>query len=292
MAETISSKKNKGRKKNPTPPKKAESKEGEMSFWDHLRDLRGHIVRSLIAIVIFAIVAFLNKNFIFNNIILAPKEADFITNQLLCRLGTLINIDYFCVSEFSLSLINISMAGQFMTHMYISFMAGVIVAAPYIIYEFWRFVEPALYDYEKKNSGSTVIICSLLFLTGVVFSYYLIVPLALNFFGTYQVSADVSNQISLSSYISTVVSVTISVGVVFELPVIIFFLTKAGLISIEFLKKNRKYMLVIVLILSAIITPPDVFSQVLVTLPLMILYEFSILMAKRAIKKEKKQTNH
>jgi sec-independent protein translocase protein TatC len=288
MAETISSKKDKGRKGNPAPPKKAESKEGEMSFWDHLRDLRGHIIRSLIAIVIFAIVAFLNKNFIFNHIILAPKEADFITNQLLCRLGTLINIDYFCVSEFSLSLINISMAGQFMTHMYISFMAGVVVAAPYIIYEFWKFVEPALYDHEKKNSGSTVIICSLLFLTGVVFSYYLIVPLALNFFGTYQVSTEVSNQISLSSYISTVVSVTISVGVVFELPVIIFFLTKAGLISIEFLKKNRKYMLVIVLILSAIITPPDVFSQVLVTLPLMILYEFSILMAKRAIKKEKK----
>ena len=291
MAETISSKKDKGRKGNPAPPKKAESKEGEMSFWDHLRDLRGHIIRSLIAIVIFAIVAFLNKNFIFNHIILAPKEADFITNQLLCRLGTLINIDYFCVSEFSLSLINISMAGQFMTHMYISFMAGVVVAAPYIIYEFWKFVEPALYDHEKKNSGSTVIICSLLFLTGVVFSYYLIVPLALNFFGTYQVSTEVSNQISLSSYISTVVSVTISVGVVFELPVIIFFLTKAGLISIEFLKKNRKYMLVIVLILSAIITPPDVFSQVLVTLPLMILYEFSILMAKRAIKKDQKSAN-
>ena len=291
MAETISSKKDKGRKSNPSPPKKAKSKEGEMSFWDHLRDLRGHIIRSLIAIVIFAIVAFLNKNFIFNHIILAPKEADFITNQLLCRLGSLINIDYFCVSEFSLSLINISMAGQFMTHMYISFMAGVVVAAPYIIYEFWKFVEPALYDHEKKNSGSTVIICSLLFLTGVVFSYYLIVPLALNFFGTYQVSADVSNQISLSSYISTVVSVTISVGVVFELPVIIFFLTKAELISIEFLKKNRKYMLVIVLILSAIITPPDVFSQVLVTLPLMILYEFSILMAKRAIKKDQKSAN-
>ncbi len=287
MAETLSSKKNKGRKSD--IPKKEKEKapaiEKEMSFWDHLRELRGHIIRSLIAIIVFAIVAFINKSFVFNHIILAPKDADFITNQLLCKLGMLINIDYFCVSEFSLTLINISMAGQFMTHMYISFMMGVVLAAPYIIYEFWKFVEPALYENEKKNSGSTVIVCSLLFLIGIVFSYYLVVPLALNFFGTYNVSEAVANNISLSSYISTVVTVTISIGLVFELPVIIFFLTKAGLVSIDFLKKNRKYMLVIVLITSAIITPPDVFSQVLVTVPLMILYEFSILMAKRALKK-------
>lgn len=284
MSEKVSSKKNKGRRKDPqkTDKKQEPNNEKEMSFWDHLRELRGHLIRSIIAIIIFAIVAFINKNFVFNHIILAPKEANFITNQLLCKLGMLINIDYFCISDFSLTIININMAGQFMTHMYISFMVGVILAAPYIIYEFWKFVEPALYEHEKKNSGATVVVCSLLFLTGVVFSYYLIVPLALNFFGSYNVSDSVSNQISLSSYISTVVSVTISVGVVFELPVIIFFLTKAGLVSIDFLKKNRKYMLVIVLIASAIITPPDVFSQVLVTVPLMVLYEFSIWMAKRA----------
>lgn len=287
MAETVSTKKNKGRKSIP-PKSEKKQKQDEMTFWDHLGELRGHLVRSLIAIILFAIIAFINKNFVFNNIILAPKEADFITNQLLCKLGQLINIDYFCVSEFSLKIININMAGQFMTHMYISFMAGVVLAAPYIIYEFWKFVEPALYDHEKKNSGGTVLVCSLLFLFGILFSYFLIVPLALNFFGSYQVSEDVSNTISLSSYISTVVSVTISIGVVFELPVIIFFLTKAGLISIDFLKKNRKYMLVIVLILSALVTPPDIFSQVLVTLPMMILYEFSILMAKRALKGENK----
>mgnify|MGYP002640495692 CR=1 FL=1 len=282
MAETVSTKKKKGRKAD--TKKSEEPIEKEMTFWDHLTELRGHLVRSLVAILLLAIIAFINKNFVFNSVILAPKEADFITNQLLCKLGMLINIDYFCVSEFSLKIININMAGQFMTHMYISFMAGVVLAAPYIIYEFWKFVEPALHDHEKKNSTATVFVCSLLFLTGVVFSYFLIVPLALNFFGSYHVSEDVSNTISLTSYISTVVTVTISVGVVFELPVVIFFLTKAGLVSIEFLKKNRKYMLVIVLILSALITPPDVFSQVLVTLPLMVLYEFSIFMAKRANK--------
>lgn len=282
MTETVTTKKNRGTKSKKAEPKNVEK---EMSFWDHLRELRSHLIKSLVATVILAIVAFINKDFVFNYIILAPKESDFITNQFLCKLGTMINIDYFCISDFSLNIININMSGQFMTHMYISFMAGVVMAAPYIIYQFWKFVEPALYDHEKRNTGSTVIVCSFLFLLGVVFSYFLIVPLALNFFGSYHVSDEVSNQISLNSYISMVVSVTISVGVVFELPVIIFFLTKAGLISIDFLKKNRKYMLVIVLILSAIITPPDVFSQVLVAVPLMILYEFSIFMAKRALKK-------
>ena len=284
MTETVSTKKNKGRKKPPPSPKKKD--EREMSFWDHLRDLRGHLVRSLIAIILLGIIAFLNKDFVFNSIILAPKEADFITNKLLCQLGLMLNIDYFCVSDFSLKIININMSGQFMTHLYISFMAGVVMAAPYIIYQFWKFIEPALYDHEKRNTGSTVLVCSLLFLIGVAFSYFLIVPLALNFFGSYHVSSEVANQIALGSYISMVVTVTISIGVVFELPIVIFFLAKAGLISIEFLKTNRKYMLVIVLVLSAIITPPDVFSQVMVTVPLMILYEFSIIMAKFALKKK------
>ncbi len=284
MTETVSTKKNKGRKKSPPSPEKKIEK--EMSFWDHLRDLRGHLVRSLIAIILLGIIAFLNKDFVFNSIILAPKEADFITNKLLCQLGLFFNIDYFCVSDFSLTIININMSGQFMTHLYISFMAGVVMAAPYIIYQFWKFIEPALYDHEKKNTGGTVLVCSLLFLIGVAFSYFLIVPLALNFFGSYHVSSEVANQIALGSYISMVVTVTISIGVVFELPIVIFFLAKAGLISIEFLKTNRKYMLVIVLVLSAIITPPDVFSQVMVTVPLMILYEFSIIMAKYALKKE------
>jgi sec-independent protein translocase protein TatC len=284
MAETVTTKKSRGRKAAPLKPKK--SAERDMSFWDHLRELRGHLIRSLVAVVLLAIVALINKNFIFNHIILAPKNAHFITNEILCKLGTLINVNYFCVSDFNLKIININMAGQFMTHMYISFMAGVILASPYVIYQFWKFVEPALYENEKKNTGTTVIACSVLFLTGVVFSYFLIVPLALNFFGSYQVSEEVANQISLNSYISMVVTVTISIGVVFELPIVVFYLTKAGLVSIEFLKKNRKYMLVIVVILSAIITPPDVFSQIMVTIPLMILYEFSIFTAKRALKKQ------
>jgi sec-independent protein translocase protein TatC len=283
MVEEISNKKNKNTKAKKKPHKIDEK---EMSFWDHLTELRGTFVRSLFAIIILAIIAFLNKDFIFNDIILAPKDSSFITNRLLCSLGQLIGINYFCVQDLALKIININMSGQFLTHMYISFVAGLIVAAPYIIFEFWRFIKPALYEEEQSHSKSAVLVSSFLFLSGILFAYFLIVPLTLNFFGSYHVSEMVQNQISLNSYISTVVTVTLSIGLVFELPVLIYFLTKVGLISIDFLKKNRKYTFVIVLILSAIVTPPDVFSQLLVTVPLMILYEFSIILAKRAQKEE------
>jgi sec-independent protein translocase protein TatC len=288
MTETISSKKSRGRQNDPQLPKKDHK---EMSFWDHLRELRSHIMKSLTAILLFAIIAFIYKDIIFNDIILAPKSAQFITNIWFCEFGKILNIEFFCVPEFSLQLINISMAGQFMTHMYISFMFGLILSAPYIIYQFWKFVEPALYEHERRNTGITVLVSSSLFIGGILFSYYLIVPLALNFFGTYQVSESVANQISLSSYISTVVSVTFSVGLVFEMPIVIFYLAKAGLVSTDFLKKNRKYTLVIVVILAAIVTPPDVFSQILVAVPLMLLYESSIWMAQKALKKKAAETD-
>ncbi len=259
--------------------------EVEMSFWDHLDALRGHLFRSAIAIVVLAIVAFINREFIFDQLILAPKDPEFITNRLLCQLGVLTNIPSLCLGNFDLKIININLSGQFTTHMYISFFAGLIVAAPYVIWEIWRFIKPALYDKERKNSRGAVFSMSLLFILGVLFSYFLIVPLTLSFFGTYQVSESVSNQISLASYISTVVSVTFSLGVVFELPVFVFFLTKVGIITPEFLKRNRKYTLVILLTIAAIITPPDIISQILVTIPLYGLYELSILVSTRISKR-------
>jgi sec-independent protein translocase protein TatC len=167
-------------------------------------------------------------------------------------------------------------------------MAGVILAFPYILHEIWSFIQPALKPTEKKHSGGVVLVCSLLFLTGVLFSYSLIVPLTINFLGTYQVSEAVANNVSLSSYISTVVSVSLSVGIVFELPIFVFFLTKIGILTPEFLKKNRKYTIVILLVLAAIITPPDVFSQVMVVIPLLLLYELSIVIAKRVQKDKEK----
>ena len=280
MEETISTKK--------LHPEE-EPEENEMSFWDHLEELRKHIFRSLAAILILAFIAFLNKHFIFDTIILAPKDSDFITNKLLCRLGNYLSVESLCLGDAHMILQNISMSGQFMTHMYISLVAGFIVALPYVLWEFWRFIVPALRPEEKKYSKGFVTAGSFLFLTGVFFAYFILVPLTLNFFGNYHVSDQVANQIHLSSFISTVVSVTLSVGLVFELPIIIYFLTKVGIVTPQFLKKNRKIMFVIVLTLSAIITPPDVFSQILVSIPLLLLYEMSIKISKRVYKKREEE---
>ncbi len=265
--------------------KKEKPEEKVMTFWDHLDELRMHIVRSLIAIVILAVIAFLNRQIIFDYIILAPSSSDFITNRALCWVGRHLSLDALCISDMKLKIINIKMSGQFLTHMYISIVAGFILAFPYILWEIWRFVRPAMHENEKTYSKGGVFISTILFLTGILFSFFLIVPLTINFLGTYQVSENVANQISLGSYISTVVSVTFAVGIVFELPILVYFLTKIGVLTPDFLKKNRKYMFVILLILSAIITPPDMFSQVLVVVPLIILYEFSIGVSKRVYKR-------
>lgn len=268
-----------------TTSKKQKSSEREMSFWEHLEELRWHLVRSIVAIVVLAIVAFFCRHIIFDYIILAPKDSDFITNRLLCRLADFLSVKALCIDSLSLKIINIKMSGQFLTHMYVSIVAGFIVAFPYIIFEIWSFIKPALHIREKKYTSGAVIISSLLFIAGILFSYFLIVPLTVNFLGTYQVSEYVQNLVSLSSYISTVVSVTFGVGVVFELPIFVYFFTKVGIVTPSFLRKNRKYMLVIILILSAIITPPDVFSQILVCIPLFGLYELSIYISEKIYKK-------
>lgn len=265
--------------------KKEQKVEKTMSFWDHLDELRMHIIRSILAVVVLAFIAFLNRAFIFDQVILAPSTSDFATNRALCWFGDILSLPSICMGEMKLTIININMSGQFLTHMYISLVTGFIFAFPYILWEIWRFVRPAMYENEKKYSQGGVFISTLLFLLGILFSYYLIVPLTINFLGTYQVSERVLNQISLNSYISTVVSVTFAVGVVFELPILVYFLTKIGLLTPQFMRKNRKYMYVGLLILAAIITPPDMFSQILVVLPLIGLYEFSIGVSKRMYKK-------
>ena len=265
--------------------KGAGKKEKIMTFWDHLDELRWHIMRSLIAIVIFAIIAFVNRRIIFDVIILAPSTSDFITNRALCELGKFLSLNALCIKDLSLKIINIKMSGQFLTHMYISIVSGFILAFPYVLWEIWQFVKPAMKDNERKYSSGGVFISSVLFLMGILFSYFLIVPLTVNFLGTYHVSESVYNQISLSSYINTVVSVTFAVGLVFELPILVYFLTKIGVLTPDFMKKNRKYMYVIMLIVSAIITPPDMFSQILVVFPLIGLYEFSIGVSNRIYRK-------
>lgn len=268
---------------------KKKNTEKVMTFWDHLDELRMHILRSLVAIIVLAIIAFMNREIIFDRIILGPSTSDFITNRMLCKLADLLSVSALCIDDMKLQIINIKMSGQFLTHMYISIVAGFIMSFPYMLWEISRFVKPAMRDTEKKYSQGGIFISTILFLTGIAFSYFLIVPLTVNFLGTYQVSENVFNQISLSSYISTVVSVTFAVGVVFELPILVYFLTKIGVLTPDFMKKNRKYMYVILLVVSAVITPPDMFSQVLVVVPLIGLYELSIGVSSRIYKKTQQE---
>lgn len=270
--------------------KKTRGKEEEMTFLEHLEELRWHLVRSILSIVILGIIAFVFNEIIFDTILIAPKSPDFFTNDMLCSLGDLVGVKSLCINSKPFEIININMSGQFTTHIMVSLIAGFIVSFPYIFWEFWRFIMPALYPDEKKHAGGAVFFSSLLFILGVLFGYYLIVPLSVHFLGSYSVSEQVNNQINLVSYISTVASVTLASGIIFELPIVVYFLSKTGLVTPEFLRKYRRHSLIIILVLSAIITPPDIFSQILVSFPLIILYEVSIGLSKRIVKRQKEET--
>lgn len=259
----------------------ADDPEIEMSFWDHLAELRKRLFRMILAWVVMSTVAFVYSRFIFDKILLAPKDSTFITYRWLCKFGQLIHADTLCLPPMSLSIINLNLSGQFMTDMTVSMFAGLILGSPIIIYQLWQFIMPALYVKERRYARRAVFVMSFLFIVGVLFSYYFMVPWTLNFLGTYQVSTMVVNQISLSSYISTVTSTILGVGIVFELPVVVYVLAKIGIITPALLKNNRKYAFVIILIVAAIITPPDVFSQMIVTIPLYALYEISVIVAIR-----------
>ncbi len=267
----------------------AKKNENEMSFLEHLEVLRWHIIRALLGILIIAITAFIFKDIVFNHIILAPKFPGFITNRLLCDLGRKVNVLKLCINSRPLEVISIKMAGQFTMHIMVSLVAGFVLAFPYVFHEFWRFIVPALYAKEKTYAQGAVFYSSLLFILGVLFGYFVIVPLSIHFLGSYSVSDQVTNQINLISYVSTIASVILASGIVFELPILVFFLTKAGLVTPAFLKKYRKHSLILILALSAIITPPDIFSQVLVALPLVILYEAGITISRRIVRKREMQ---
>jgi sec-independent protein translocase protein TatC len=273
-------------KKESKDPSVTKAAPKEMTFWEHLGELRKRLIRIVLSVLAGSIIAFINRDIIFDKIILAPKDGDFITFKWLCKLGEWLHVDSLCMTNTHIKLINYNLSGQFMTHMTISMVVGLILAMPYIFWQLWQFIKPALYERERRYARTAVFIMSALFMIGVLFSYFFMVPWTLNFLGTYQVSTLVDNQIALSSYISTVTSVILSVGVTFELPVVIYILARLGIITPKFLIKNRKYAFVIVLVLAAIITPPDVFSQIIVTIPLWALYEISIVVAKRVTPKE------
>ena len=255
----------------------------EMSFWDHLEVLRRMLFRSALVVVAAMVVVFLNKSLVFDVIIFGPRTSDFILYRWMCQLGDFLSWPGFCPEAFSISIININMAAQFFTHISTSFWLGLVLSFPYIIWELWKFVAPALYTHEKRGVRRAFAFSSLLFFVGVLIGYVFIFPLSIRFLGTYQVSDIVANEISLNSYISMFVTLILTMGLVFEMPVLAHVLSRFGVITRQFLRKYRRHAIIVVLILSAIITPSaDAFTMIMVAIPLYFLYEFSILVCKKS----------
>lgn len=260
-----------------------------MSFLDHLEELRWHLIRSTLSILIFGAIAFIMKDFIFNQLIFGPKKIDFITYQWFCSISEALGQgNSFCITEMPFRIQSRTMAGQFSAHLWTSILAGFIVAFPYVIYEFWRFISPGLLDRERKHARGFIFVASLLFFIGVLFGYYVVTPLSINFLGNYTVSNEVFNDFDLSSYIGLLRASVLASGLIFELPIIIYFLSQIGIVTPEYLRKNRKFALVIVLSLSAIITPPDIASQIIVSIPILILYEVSIFISRFVVRRQQR----
>ncbi len=253
----------------------------EMSFFDHIDAFRGHIVRSVIAVLVLSIIAFFNKYLMFDVILLGPMHTDFWTYEMLCELShRFTNSDEFCIKEMGFTLSNISMSGQFSEHIFISFITGIILAFPFILWELWKFIKPALSKKETRYARGLVFFSSTLFFIGILFGYFLLSPLSINFLGSYKVSELVSNEINLDSYVSFIATLTFATGLIFEMPILVYFLAKIGILTSAWMRKSRRYAIVVILILAAVLTPsPDIASMVLMFIPLYSLYEVSILVA-------------
>lgn len=242
------------------------------SFWDHLDELRTCLIRIIIVVLVGAIVAFAMKTEVFS-IVLAPTKSDFITYRCFSQFGD--------IADFNLNLINTQLTSQFSVHMQVSIIIGIICVSPYILYSIFAFVSPALYENERKYARLLVVAGYIMFMIGVALCYFLIFPLTIRFLGNYQVSDDVANIITLSSYIDTLTMLTLMLGIVFELPILCMLLGKMGILTADFMKEYRRHAIVIILIVAAIITPTtDVMTLMLVTLPIYLLYEISILAVK------------
>lgn len=266
-----------------------ESSAKQMSFLDHLEELRWHLVRSAIAVMVVAIALFLGKRIVFDTLIFGPVNPDFPTYKLLCRLSQSLNAGQaFCIDSFDFSIINIEVAGQFLVHLKVSFLLGLVVVFPYVFWEFWRFVRPALHEHEIRSTRGVVFWSSLLFITGVTFGYFVLTPFSINFFGNYGVSETVVNQWKLTNYVSIITMIVLASGILFELPMVVYIFSKLGLLTPEFMRTHRKHAFIVILIVAALITPADVGTQVLVAVPVVFLYEISIGISRRVQKNLRK----
>lgn len=266
---------------------------GEMSFFGHIDALRGHLFRSAIVVVLIAVVLFCFPEFLFDKILFGPMDENFPTYRAFCKLGHLLNLgEDLCFGKATFQLQSIGLSDQFTSQMWIAFIGGLILGSPYVLWEVWRFIKPALKEKERKASTFFISSASLLFIIGTCFSYFIIAPLMINFLGNYKVSERILNNFTMDSYISTVTTLTLCTGLIFELPILVYFLTRFGLISPEFMRKYRKHAVVVILIVAGVITPsPDVTSQLLVAFPLYFLYEASIFVSYFVVKKKAKLEN-
>jgi sec-independent protein translocase protein TatC len=263
--------------------------EKEMSFLEHLEELRWHVVRSLIAIVVFMIVAFVNIEWIFTEILFAPGRVDFPTFKWLCDLGKLIGSETLCIDQIPFKIQSRLMTGQFTMSITAAFVIGLVIAFPYVVWELWSFVRPGLYSRERKSSRGAVSAISFLFILGVLFGYYVLSPLMISFLANYTISDLIVNEFDITSYVGTIVTVVLGCGLLFQLPVVIYFLTKIGIVTPQFLRTYRKHAIVIILILGAIVTPSaDPLSQMLISIPLYLLFEISILISGNVMRKQAK----
>jgi sec-independent protein translocase protein TatC len=251
----------------------------QMSFLQHLDELRWRLVRIAIAVITVGVVIWIFQEWIMNHLFLSLKSKDFVTFKLMCRfLGV-------CVEDTPVKMQSMTMSGQFNYAMTMCIMGGLIVASPYIFYQIWAFVRPGLKQNELKAAKGLVFYVSLCFICGILFGYFVVAPLTVQFFASFQISSSIENNFTISSYMGTIISTVFYTGLLFLMPIAIFILAKIGLIDVDFLRKYRRHAIVVILILAAVITPPDILSQVIVSIPIIALYEIGILVAKRAAKK-------
>ncbi|WP_348799511.1 twin-arginine translocase subunit TatC [Flavobacterium adhaerens] len=254
---------------------------GEMSFLDHLEELRWLLVRSTTAVLVMACVTYFISDWLFDTVIFGPTRPTFFTYQYFCQLSHQLGFaDSICITEMPFIIQNTQMEGQVNVFIWMCILAGFILSFPYILWEIWKFISPALYDNEKKGAKTFIFFSSLLFFLGVIFGYFVVIPMSVNFVATFTISDVVKNQFTLDSYMGMVKTSILASGLFFELPVIIYFLTKLDLVTPTFLRKYWKYAVIIILIVAAIVTPPDVVSQTIVAIPMLLIYEVSIFISK------------
>lgn len=259
-----------------------------MSFVDHLEVLRGHLLRSVIAILVGAIIIAVYKDFFVKKVLLGPTHADFPTYSFFCRIGRAIHLEKaLCMTGLNIQMQSTGVATQFSTFISVMMIGGIVLAFPYIFWEFWRFIKPALTRKELQNTRGLIFWVSVLFFTGVFFGFFIIAPYTLNFFGNFQLDEIIENRWTIASYFDTMIPLILGTGLAFQLPLLMILLAKIGVVSATYLSRVRKYSVVIILIVAAIITPgPDVISQMTVAIPLFLLYEVSILLTRRIEKRQ------